>query len=233
MSRLRELVTAAKAGIENLTPAEAAGEIDESGVLLVDVREPAETTGGIIPTAVLTPRGMLEFHADPTSPEHRPWFTPGRRVIVYSAGGSRSALAAASLQLLGYRDVAHLDGGYQRWVDEGLPVFPPDPRLTGTATAGRAHVEFVVPDDHRRALLRVRMDDEWVGDLLPSSVGARDALLGALTAGEFSVVAGRIFVPDLSIVEAGATADGVAAIAGVPGRRPRESDLTRSVDGCQ
>lgn len=51
MSRLRELVTAAKAGIENLTPAEAAGEIDESGVLLVDVREPAETTGGIIPTA--------------------------------------------------------------------------------------------------------------------------------------------------------------------------------------
>jgi rhodanese-related sulfurtransferase len=119
------MVTAARAGIENLTSAELAAEVDESEVLLVDVREPGETRNGIIPTAVLAPRGMLEFYADATSPNHMAAFDPGRRLIIYSATGSRSALAAASLQDLGYRDVAHLDGGYRRWLDDGWPVFPP------------------------------------------------------------------------------------------------------------
>lgn len=125
MSKVKEMITAAKAGIENLTPAELAAEVDEGDVLLVDVREPAETVDGIIPTAVLTPRGMLEFHADVTTPDHQEWFEPGRRVIVYCADGERSALAAASLQHLGYRDVGHLEGGFRRWLHEGWPTLPP------------------------------------------------------------------------------------------------------------
>ncbi|MGH3949873.1 MAG: rhodanese-like domain-containing protein [Pseudonocardiaceae bacterium] len=126
MTSVKEMITAAKAGIENLSPAEVAAEVDEGEVLLVDVREPAETAGGIIPTAVLAPRGMLEFYADAASPYFNEAFAPSRRVIVYCAAGSRSALAAASLQHLGYRDVAHLDGGLKRWLDEGWPTLPPD-----------------------------------------------------------------------------------------------------------
>jgi rhodanese-related sulfurtransferase len=126
MTSVKELVTAARAGIENLTPAEVAAEVDEGEVLLVDVREPGETLKGVIPTAVLAPRGMLEFYADGTASQHLAGFEPARRLIVYSASGSRSALAAASLQDLGYRDVAHLDGGYRRWLDDGWPVLPPD-----------------------------------------------------------------------------------------------------------
>ncbi len=122
MAGAMEMVAAAKAGIENLKPAEVAAELDRGDVLLVDVREADETANGIIRGAVLAPRGMLEFHADPATPYHLDAFADDRRVIVYCAAGSRSALAARSLQDMGYRDVAHLDGGYKAWLADGRPV---------------------------------------------------------------------------------------------------------------
>jgi rhodanese-related sulfurtransferase len=125
MTGVTEMVTAAKAGIENLAPADVAAELERADVLLVDVREPGETAHGVIPGAVLVPRGMLEFHADGASPYHLDGFDPGRRVILYCAAGSRSALAARSLQELGYREVAHLHGGLTAWLDEGRPVAAP------------------------------------------------------------------------------------------------------------
>jgi rhodanese-related sulfurtransferase len=125
MTGVKEMVTAAKAGIENLAPADVAAELERADALLVDVREPGETAHGVIPGAVLVPRGMLEFHADGASPYHLDGFDPGRRVILYCAAGSRSALAARSLQELGYRDVAHLHGGFTAWLDEGRPVVAP------------------------------------------------------------------------------------------------------------
>jgi rhodanese-related sulfurtransferase len=126
MTGVTEMVTVAKAGIENLTPAEVADEIAGGDVLLVDLREPGETADGVIPGAVLAPRGMLEFHADPQTPYHLPGFDRARRVILYCAAGSRSALGASALQRLGYEDVGHLDGGYRAWVEEGRPVASPD-----------------------------------------------------------------------------------------------------------
>ena len=122
MTGVMEMVATARAGIENLTPAEVADEIDRGDVLLVDLREPDETANGVIPGALSAPRGMLEFHADPATPYHLDCFDPGRRVIVYCASGARSALAAKSLQDLGYGDVAHLDGGFKRWMDEDRPL---------------------------------------------------------------------------------------------------------------
>jgi rhodanese-related sulfurtransferase len=65
---------------------------------------------------------MLEFYADPTSPYHRPEFQPERRVILHCASGGRSALAAVTLARLGYADVAHLDGGFRTWREQGLPA---------------------------------------------------------------------------------------------------------------
>ena len=122
MRDVKQLVTEAKAGIENLHPAQVAEEIDRGDVLLVDLREPDEMAEGVIPGAVHVPRGMLEFHADPETPYHLEGFDRGRRVIVYCAAGSRSALGAAALQELGYRDVAHLEGGFKQWLEEGRPV---------------------------------------------------------------------------------------------------------------
>ena len=122
MGSVKDMVAAAKAGIENLTPDDVADELAQGDALLVDLREPTETAEGIIPGAVLAPRGMLEFHADPATPYHLDDFDPARRVIVYCAAGSRSALGAVALQQLGYRDVAHLAGGFKAWVEEGRPV---------------------------------------------------------------------------------------------------------------
>lgn len=116
-----EMVASAKAAIENLTTEQVAAELGDD-VLLVDLREPTETAKGIIPGAVTAPRGMLEFYADPTTPYHLEEFDPARRTIVYCASGGRSALAAETLQNLGYADVAHLDGGFNTWVEQGRPV---------------------------------------------------------------------------------------------------------------
>ena len=115
------MVMAAKATIENLTTEQVAGEL-AGDVVLVDLREPTETAKGIIPGAVAAPRGMLEFHADPTSPYHLDELDPGRRTILYCASGGRSALAARTLEELGYADVAHLEGGFNTWVEQGRPV---------------------------------------------------------------------------------------------------------------
>ena len=125
MTPVQFMVAALKARIENLTPAQVAAELEDPFVLLVDVREPAETEYGSIPGAVRVPRGMLEFHADHGSPYHVEGFEPGRRVILYCSAGSRSALAVRSLQEIGYRDVAHLDGGINAWIAEGRPMTAP------------------------------------------------------------------------------------------------------------
>ena len=125
MTGVRQLVVAAMATAENLTPADVAAELDRPGVLLVDIREPAEIAYGGIPGAVLVPRGVLEFRADPGHPQHVDGFVPGRRVILYCSTGARSALAVRSLQELGYHDVAHLGGGLDAWMAEARPMTRP------------------------------------------------------------------------------------------------------------
>ena len=76
--------------------------MEEGQVTLVDLRVPAEREQtGSVPGAVEAPRGMLEFWADPTTPYHRQEFDPNERVILHSASGGRSALAAATLQEMG------------------------------------------------------------------------------------------------------------------------------------
>jgi len=119
-----ELVAEAKASVENLNPEQVTQELIR-GALVVDLREPAEVDGGRIEGSVHAPRGMLEFYADPTSPYHRAEFDPSRRTVLYCASGGRSALAAVTLDRLGYTDVAHLDGGMKAWSAGGFPVTTP------------------------------------------------------------------------------------------------------------
>ena len=122
MKKVTDLVAEAKARIENLDVAGVDKELAD-GVLLVDLREPAELTqAGRIRGSVHVPRGMLEFRADPTSPYHQDGFEPERRIILQCATGGRSALAAAALQDMGYTNVAHLDGGFKAWAAAGRPI---------------------------------------------------------------------------------------------------------------
>src|SRR3712207_3902765 len=116
------MVAEAKWRIENLAPEQVAAEIETGAVTLVDIREDDDRArDGAIPESVRVPRGMLEFWADPTSPFHREEFDPVRRTILYCGGGGQSALAADTLQSMGY-NVAHLDGGIAAWKEKGRPV---------------------------------------------------------------------------------------------------------------
>jgi rhodanese-related sulfurtransferase len=117
-----DLITAAKARIQNLDADSVEKEIAE-GAIVVDLREPAELAdNGKIPGAIHIPRGMLEFRADPTSPYHQPPLDPNARIILHCASGGRSALGAVALQEMGYTNVAHLESGFGGWKDAGKPV---------------------------------------------------------------------------------------------------------------
>ncbi len=117
-----QLVQEAKGTIENLTPDQVQAELATGNIVLVDIRDANELANGTIPGAIHVSRGMLEFHADPASPLHKPELDPNRRVILHCASGGRSALAVHTLRTLGYRNVAHLDGGFKAWQAAGKPV---------------------------------------------------------------------------------------------------------------
>lgn len=118
-----QMVAAAKARIENLSPDQVAGELMRGESTLIDLREESELAStGRIAQAYHAPRGMLEFYADPTSPYYREEFDPNSRLILMSAAGGRSALAAETLRQMGFQRLAHLDGGIRAWIDQGLPV---------------------------------------------------------------------------------------------------------------
>lgn len=120
--RASDMVAKAKEQIENLTVSQVAEELG-GDVVLVDLREQNERElHGVIPGSVHAPRGMLEFWADPTSAFHRPEFDPNRRIVLHCAAGGRSALAAETLQRMGYQSVANMIGGFEAWKAEGRPV---------------------------------------------------------------------------------------------------------------
>ncbi|TDD81678.1 rhodanese-like domain-containing protein [Actinomadura rubrisoli] len=122
-SSVTDMIAHARTQVRNLTVAEAAQALEDGRPTLVDLREPGEVEReGHIPGAVLAPRGMLEFWADPSSAYHRAEFDPASPTVLYCASGGRSALAALALQELGYTDVAHLDGGLAAWKQQGRPV---------------------------------------------------------------------------------------------------------------
>lgn len=116
-----ELVTEAKAQLDNISPKDARAEVASCRAVLLDIREPVEWAHHI-EGAVQVPRGLLEFAADPTSPRHNAALDPARRVIVYCRSGARAVLAGVTLKTLGYTDVANLDGGITAWKEAGLPL---------------------------------------------------------------------------------------------------------------
>jgi rhodanese-related sulfurtransferase len=84
-------------------------------IVVIDVREPEEFARGKIPGAYTIPRGVLEMQVDGRLPREA-------TVVLYCAGGGRSALAAKSLADMGYDKVENLQGGWSAWTNSGLPV---------------------------------------------------------------------------------------------------------------
>jgi molybdopterin/thiamine biosynthesis adenylyltransferase/rhodanese-related sulfurtransferase len=116
MPNFRELLNQAKAGIREVDTATAAAI---EGATWLDVREPDEHDQGAIPGSLHIPRGLLELQVESRVPDK------SAPIVAYCAGGTRSAFAAASLGDLGYTDVVSMDGGFNKWKDEGRPWAAP------------------------------------------------------------------------------------------------------------
>ena len=117
MPSYRELLQQVKSEIEEVD-APQAHELLESPEppLLVDVREHDEWKEGHIPGAVHVPRGHLESRIEQAAPDR------SRALVLYCAGGSRSAFAVKTLEELGYGNVASLAGGFTDWKRNGFEV---------------------------------------------------------------------------------------------------------------
>lgn len=113
MSSFRELLADAKSKIQEVDTQTAASRIEAGQVVVLDVREPDEYEQGALPNVVHIARGHLEAQVETKIVDK------SLELIVYCAGGVRSAFAAKTLQELGYTNVVSMAGGYGKWKDEG------------------------------------------------------------------------------------------------------------------
>ncbi len=124
-----QLVAEAESEVRALSVDEAM-EAQSSGALVVDLRDVREVKAeGKIPGSYHAPRGMLEFWVDPDSPYHREALSSADRLVLYCNLGWRSALAAKTLQDMGFTNVTHIRGGLEAWKGEGRPVEGGKPEL--------------------------------------------------------------------------------------------------------
>jgi rhodanese-related sulfurtransferase len=123
MKTSRQLVDEALAQVRTLNLEEARERYMASESVFVDLRDVRELEReGVIPGAVHAPRGMLEFWVDRESPYFHKAFETAKPLVLFCAAGWRSALAAKTLQEMGFVDVSHMDGGFTAWKAAGAPV---------------------------------------------------------------------------------------------------------------
>ncbi len=120
---VKSMVDEANASITTYSVAQARALQGRDDVQFIDIRDVRELEReGVMPGAYHAPRGMLEFWVDPQSPYHKPLFVSGKELVLFCAGGWRSALAAKTLQDMGLSKVAHIEGGFGAWKESGAPV---------------------------------------------------------------------------------------------------------------
>ena len=110
LPEFKQLVDEARRDIKEIDSSELRRmQKNREDMALVDVREPDETSRGMIPGAVPIPRGVLEVHIDSVTTDKN------KKIVCYCAGGSRSALAAWMLKKMGFKNAISLAGGYKGW----------------------------------------------------------------------------------------------------------------------
>ncbi len=123
---LSDFVNEAVAQIEEITPEEAKRLLDapgHEGWHFLDVREPDEFSAGRIPGAHAAPRGFLEVKADLAHPKRDLWLGDrSKKLVLYCGGGNRSALAAVTLQQMGFTRVVSMAEGWAGWTKRGYDV---------------------------------------------------------------------------------------------------------------
>ena len=120
----RDLVTEALSQIKTISPQEGLEKINNKSCNLIDIRDIRELERlGRIENSSHVPRGMLEFWMDPDSQ----YFKDGKidmnkEMVLFCAGGLRSALATKSLQEMGFTSVCHIEGGFGAMQNSGFKV---------------------------------------------------------------------------------------------------------------
>ncbi len=137
MSTFKELIRKVKSEIHEVS-AEEARTLAGAGAVLIDVREADEWSQGHAPGALFIPRGYLELQVEEKVKDK------DREVVVYCAGGTRSALGAKSLRELGYSRVSSLQGGFTRWKESGFPIEVP--KTLGSDQKKRYSRHLLVPE---------------------------------------------------------------------------------------
>jgi rhodanese-related sulfurtransferase len=122
VTTVEDLLAAARERLERVTPAQAWQDVCR-GAVLVDIRPAAQRREhGEIPGSVIVERNHLEWRFDPASEARLPLVTGhGQRIVVFCQQGYTSSLAAAALRDLGFDRATDLIGGFEAWVDAGLP----------------------------------------------------------------------------------------------------------------
>jgi molybdopterin/thiamine biosynthesis adenylyltransferase/rhodanese-related sulfurtransferase len=133
MTSYRDLLQQVKTEISEIDSPAASGLVG-NGTLFLDVRERDEWEEGHIPGAVFVPRGNLESRIESVESDR------DRPIVVYCAGGSRSAFAAKSLQELGYANVLSLTGGYTDWKRNGFETVLPQSLTPAQRTRYSRHL---------------------------------------------------------------------------------------------
>ena len=121
---LEKLLIEANDLIKRLSFEESINLINNSKTVIIDVREESEVYNlGLVKNAIHIPRGLLEFKLSPNSPNNPVLIDDETNILVYCAGGYRSALAAKTLLDLGFKNVYNL-GGFQEWIESGGEIQP-------------------------------------------------------------------------------------------------------------
>ena len=120
----QSLVKEALAQIKTISSDEAKKKINDKECNLIDLRDIRELEkNGRVENSIHIPRGMLEFWMDPESA----YFKDGKidmnkEMVLFCAGGLRSALSAKSLQEMGFKKVSHIDGGFASMKNNGFKI---------------------------------------------------------------------------------------------------------------
>ena len=118
----QDLVNEANQIIETLDPSKVKLMCDNNECTLIDVRDIRELwKEGTVKNSKHIPRGMLEFWLDPESSYYKESkFDPNKKIILFCALGMRSALSTKSLVEMGFKNVAHVKGGFEALKQNGF-----------------------------------------------------------------------------------------------------------------